>query len=766
MASSNKGAMPHSSLAYMNSLLDDGIAESYLRFSDPPFFAQRRCHLKDSTPHFHVEQQGYDSTNPGDSRNIITTNTQGKRVELQFTTGLLQAESRPPGAYMNGEVIIMAITNTRNQGFNVVRRVKEMNNNIQHRRPVGIIVQKNALKSSSASEPPVFPCNDMETDIKAWHLGFFLPTHIWPWKVKMDNGTVGTIWTVRFEKPDLTQRSWFSNKASSHIPIPPLDQRDYTTKAQVHTCSTCGQDSPQILAAIITCLKDDCPQCWKDSNGKLIERRHRNDLLYSTKFLQERYDRLDPALAPVALEPYYPNILPDFDDVRENTFSKYANDDYASTPTRESVARLNQRCGGLITGFGCPNCGMTNSRVKWEAFHCRKSSCGFYSLTAPPSLTPEYMMQVNEAIAQRQNETRFAYEQLIGFQRKRNLGDFSAFEYRLANGCYLAILKPRKDSGALSTSNEIFTQLLAAANDGSLGLERRGMQTAGGRAYTRHLSANFGELYPWGAAVPTTKYKDAPEVISLGHKTLNEICKPYLDGEIGEGADEVGEPGKNDFNQMYIPAYLGTNMSIGLHDDGEKGLGHFIATYTIGGYGRFTIAVKPKPNYGRDMTARGKSKPSGKWLEDDPLIPGCTRYAERRGLWRRYGKGIISKRQWKAEFQDLMEAESGGDRKLMQFPVRHGDIVLMYGSKTQQTLNHALTNESPIRFALTGRRVVGEMATAKQIKVIDDWIQADKEYVPAGPGSTMKGKARGQGAMKRARSKAVGQDASKKRKMT
>ncbi|KAJ4413367.1 hypothetical protein N0V82_008583 [Gnomoniopsis sp. IMI 355080] len=686
MTPTNEGATAPNNLTYMDSLLYDGSLDSYPRFSNPPFFAQRRCHLKDSTPHFHVEQQGYDSTNPGDSRNIITSNGQGKRVELQFTTGLLQAESRPPGAYINGEIIIMAINSTRNQGQNITRRVREIRNNIKYRRPVGIIIQKNATKPSSPTEPPVFPCNDMETDLEAWHL--------------------------------------------AHIP---------------------------------TCLNDECPKCWRDIDGSFIVRRHRTDTPYHTKFLQERYDRLNPTLSPVPLEPYYPNILPTFDSIRHKTHEECAEDKYTSVPTLESVQRLNQRCGGLITGFGCPQCGMTNSRVKWEAFHCRNASCGFYSLTAPPTLTPEYMLQVNEVIAQQKNESRFDYEGLIGFRNKRALGDFGAFEYKLADGCYLAILKPRKDSKALVTSKKIFSQLLAAANDGSLGLERRGMQRNGGRGYTRHFSANFGELYAWGAAVPTTKYEDSTDVVSLGQEVMNRICKPYLDGEIGEGLDKVEGPGQNDFNQLYIPAYLGTNMSMSLHDDGEKGLGHFIATYTIGGYGRFTIALKPTPNYGREMTARGKPKPKGKWLEEDPLVPGCTRYEERRALWRRYEKGIISKKQWQAEFKDLMKSESGSDQKLMQFPVRHGDIVLMYGHKAQKMLNHALTNESPIRFALTGRRVVGEMATAKHIKAIDDWIQADKEYVPSGAQTETSKK--GKGTLKRSVSEMAAQGVMKRRKV-
>lgn len=150
------------------------------------------------------------------------------------------------------------------------------------------------------------------------------------------------------------------------------------------------------------------------------------------------------------------------------------------------------------------------------------------------------------------------------------------------------------------------------------------------------------------------------------------------------------------------------------------------------------MCIKPQYDYGR------KSK-DGAWMkprEDgtiDPIPTGCTEEEFRRELKARFERGEIDAEQWSAQLQQHMDAymaapntkRTYAKRTLVSFTVKHGDVVVMFGPNTQRFMEHAVECKSPMRFAITLRRVTGNMATDKQWGVLNKRLASDKAFTPS-----------------------------------
>lgn len=135
-------------------------------------------------------------------------------------------------------------------------------------------------------------------------------------------------------------------------------------------------------------------------------------------------------------------------------------------------------------------------------------------------------------------------------------------------------------------------------------------------------------------------------------------------------------------------------------------------------------------------------KPQGGQV--DPVPRGCTEEAFRTDLKALFDRGEITAEQWTSRLQQHMDAHMGASpqnsnkrcrsyakRVLLSFTVGHGDVVIMWGPNTQRYMEHAVDCRSPMRFAVTLRRVTKDMGTPEQWARLDARLESDKAFTPS-----------------------------------
>lgn len=144
-------------------------------------------------------------------------------------------------------------------------------------------------------------------------------------------------------------------------------------------------------------------------------------------------------------------------------------------------------------------------------------------------------------------------------------------------------------------------------------------------------------------------------------------------------------------------------------------------------------------------------KPQGGQV--DPIPTGCTEETFRTELKAKFERGEIDAEEWTSRLQSHMDAHmadprnrrSYGKRTLLSFTVGHGDVVIMWGPNTQRYMEHAVDCRSPMRFAVTLRRVTKDMGTPEQWARLDARLESDKAFTPSWAEVAKKGKVEDEG---------------------
>jgi hypothetical protein len=171
-------------------------------------------------------------------------------------------------------------------------------------------------------------------------MGYFIITNVW-----FEKSAGVSFCKVRFEKRDLSIKSWWAPRDSPE-PLP-AGQRDYSTKAEVKICVSCGEESVQIYAEAWMCLKAACDSSWTVDGAPPPA-----TITYNPAFLDERCEKGDLRDPPFALSPPLPQqgML----DVGKEGVSEEA-------------------MGGIV----CPSCGGCQPRADWPGWYCETPDCGF-----------------------------------------------------------------------------------------------------------------------------------------------------------------------------------------------------------------------------------------------------------------------------------------------------------------------------------------------------------------------------------------------------
>lgn len=148
---------------------------------------------------------------------------------------------------------------------------------------------------------------------------------------------------TRLQKINLQEPSWF---AAHDSPLPPAE-RDYVTKAQSQTCTSCESSCSQIYLAGWMCLNEHCKQYFR-IDGEIC-----TELTYNPVWFNERTEWPAHRVPPFFLKPEPPLAEARGTGLEEET----------------SVAAWK--------GMVCPKCGRCNSRTKWDKWRCFNESCDF-----------------------------------------------------------------------------------------------------------------------------------------------------------------------------------------------------------------------------------------------------------------------------------------------------------------------------------------------------------------------------------------------------
>ncbi|RAL02207.1 uncharacterized protein BO80DRAFT_463876 [Aspergillus ibericus CBS 121593] len=507
-------------------------------------------------------------------------------------------------------------------------------------------------------------------------MAYFRVTHLWYEKIGKKTGA-----KVRFEKLDLSSRSWWATKSP-----PSLEERNFDLQPAQARCVACCQISPQIYNEGWMCLRPSCRRFWTIGTSSSP-----SNLSFHPDFLGAR---LPPDLT---IQPHY-TLVPDL------------------------LSTLAEADGDMLTkriawkGIVCPRCARCISRRFWRGWRCADvglSAGGSHRCTFEKMLgmRPISLRSVIDDLE------ISPIKRALGFDPKfmvpeiddRTLHPYRKLTYRIPGvGNITHLVSNRAINTRPNGPDDLFEQLQGA----DLGLRRYPLQqsvVAG--TLTAHFAVNYGMPY---------KY-----VVSVASKGFNESCDEILRalGRLTWATKQAVTDAGDCFlppNELLVLGYL-EDMKIGYHDDGESSLGPTIATLSLGAKSTMLIRMKHKYYHGYSKA----KKP----LSEDPVLEGCENHHRRQALKSRLTDGSISQSMYDDLHAGLLKTGRGGEASpCIRMELNHGDLVVMHGENLQKYYEHSVVPEKRLRFALTARHIKPEHVDATELEKGQFSLAQDQVY--------------------------------------
>ncbi|KAJ5716441.1 hypothetical protein N7493_008352 [Penicillium malachiteum] len=602
---------------------------SELPEGQPPAWATSRSNLADAIRWFRVVQ-GSTQHNDGVCHGVFLGSHGGVRPYMDHEIVI----TRTGGFYAtssSGESVL-----TQKQPMNK-SPARELINNMKQDKAVGLIVghDNDQLKN----KPP----EDHKFNIMA----FFRITDVW---YEMINGFPGL--KVRFEKVDLSSKSWWAPKGT---PPPPTDaERDWEIKPDHFVCKSCGKQSDVIFKEGEICLNAECKRFWY-----LGKKLAKENVTYHPKFLKKR-TKVASVKCPF---PLVPDLIKTLD--KGQAFGNTYRDNWK--------------------GVVCQVCRKCLSRIYWKGWKCDGEACTWQYLAdlAPVSLESVIGPGMPNSQEPRVDAGEYCTSTVLRSEDLTSTpyckvtysipGIGSVFHYASGPAINARPGGPNDLFGALQTDD--------------LDLRRYTLQSsvvAG--TLTAHFAVNYGMPYKYVVKVASKGFDEASDAVRRSLGRLSWATKNAVTG-VGKSYSAP--------NELLLLGYF-QGMKIGYHDDGEDTLGPTIATLSLGAGSVMKIRMK-------DKYFRG-ARTENSLLDDDPVLPGCLNEEERRKLKCQFDSEQISK----AEYQNKQRELFKKTRKREAAPdivmkLNHGDLVVMDNAALQKYYEHSVIPDNKLRFALTAR---------------------------------------------------------------
>ncbi|TQB70752.1 hypothetical protein MPDQ_008099 [Monascus purpureus] len=453
------------------------------------------------------------------------------------------------------------------------------------------------------------------------------------WHEKVNGKTVAK---VRFEKLDLSEKSWWA--AEDSPPPVPVHQRDFTRRPQIFQCQQCLKPSKRVYNECWICLNPGCPHFW-DRGPIAIP----DDLTFHPDFLSCRLQP-DPEIEPQ--HSLVPNLLATFDE----------------GDTESSFLRIAWK------GIVCPLCLKCIQRKYWRGWKCADNpnrdikDCPFEHIVEIRPISLRAVIDdfglgtIKRAIS---FEERYDKPALID---DRLFQPYRIFVYDLPGfGSITHLVSNININSRPGGPNDLFRQLQTL----DLGLRRYPL---GQSVVAGMLTAQFvGTPYKYIVSVDSRAFSDAPDEIMriLGRLTW------ATERVVGLTGDQVLLP-----NELLAMGYL-DGMKISYHDDGEESLGPTIASLSLGAKADMKFRMKAKYYH-------GYTKSKNNLLADDPVLPNCHNEEHRRSLKADFEAGKIDQEKYNEERRKLPISKSREASAMIKLELNHGDIVVMHGENLQK----------------------------------------------------------------------------------
>ncbi|KAJ5381780.1 uncharacterized protein N7496_004208 [Penicillium cataractarum] len=645
--------------------LSQGVDEVEHRQAGPPAWSNSRQQIGDTIEWFHCMQGG------------------AAHNGLKCTGVLLDADNGER-SLMSDEVIITR-TGGDCTGAGQTLSLK------QNQSPKGIIIR--SIMASLRAKKPVGVIVGVRNEllkVKIPHrycvMDWFLITNVWMEKMGKYAG-----FRFRLEKLDLSTKGWWAEQGpNEELPLAP---RNLNRPPPTRECSVCGKPSIQVyIRPGWMCLEPSCRKFWKIGN------KEPKEFEYHPDFLNYRHPR----------GPDIPNSGPLVNVVDRNL-----------EPPEGVADREEWR------GIVCPECRKCIQRVTWDAWDCTddalrepEETCCYRVVRRIREIPLQSILKGVRPYTRRQLQA--SIQPVID---KRSLEPYELRTYEIPNGGSIThfVSNPTINERA-DGPNHLFSELQRL----DLGLKRYPLGSAqgenekeggGAESHPRHLpvsskrksskrksckkstcrvkgtltchfAVNYGVPYKYVVSVESRAFSDAPVPILTALGRLSWATEKAVTGAGGQ----YQAP-----NELLALGYF-EQMSIGFHDDGEKGLGPTIATLSLGTRSRMHIRMKDKYYFGISKSHVATS--------DDPVLPGCINEKERRSLKKSFDKGQITAEDFAAQRVAMLRRPgSRHSPKLLSLELKHGDLVVMHGAALQKYYEHAVEPDNGLRFALTARYI-------------------------------------------------------------
>ncbi|KAK1470413.1 hypothetical protein CCUS01_17443 [Colletotrichum cuscutae] len=624
-------------------------------FGEPPVWAATRQALCDALPYYKAHQS--------------SAHTNNKTMVGFLLGGFPTIRDR-----MDAEVIITALGGGRERDVdgNMIRVKESFERNLSSAQasmmkamPVGVILDKN------------YPGLSIATEHKYSVMAFFTITDIW--SEKEANGQF--CHKIRLEKIDRSAPSWWQAKAEVQHTVNPQEFSDVR-----QSCSKCLKMSKQYFIQGWTCLNAHCEESFIFSSETdimgLVAASHCSATLawcidchqHCKTVFSAGWTCLNrkcknffmfPAGVDVARLEYSESFLQE-----RTTFQ------LPKQPLQPNLPSMKGHLGTENTmrqGIVCPQCHGCSRRIEWTHWACENPVCNFVLMAKPAAFPLQDVLQ-EETHVKRTHGSRL-YDTGI-LQHHAQINGLLIEQYLLPDlkdasriiGSVSIVRTNQTANGQPGGPDEMWK--ISNESVDTFDLSRNSVVHPGlpTEKLTRNFLQNWGAPYKFVVAVDSKPFSAAPEAFIGALKRMEwagevsiEMTNEVL-GVVGCHAQHTGltrdpsiTPEFTNFNELLSIGYMEKDK-IGFHDDGEDTLGPTVATLSLGSPAIMFFAKKTKSV---------KNAKRGKKTKED----------------EEYRKVVL------------------------KFPLYHGDIVVMHGSRIHEEYLHRVDPKGKRRFALTCRNI-------------------------------------------------------------
>ncbi|TDZ60602.1 hypothetical protein CTRI78_v004833 [Colletotrichum trifolii] len=316
----------------------------------------------------------------------------------------------------------------------------------------------------------------------------------------------------------------------------------------------------------------------------------------------------------------------------------------------------------MRVGIVCPECGGCSKRKFWDRWVCENPACNFIWQATPKPFPLSHIHKEEKtacASSKFRTSTVLAGIELATY----TVNGYSVDHYLLPDPCddspsilgSVAVFHSTKAENAMKGGADDMWEALQYETISDFCLQRNPVKHAGlpTEVLTRHFLQNWGAPYKFAVPASSKPFKEAPQSILAGlnkAKWAGKIAVQQMQA-ITKGGLTTSAQCKSvsekftDFNELLSLGYM-ENDKISYHDDGEDTLGPTVATLSLGSPAQMAFCIKPK------------------------------------------------------------YTDSSKKTDILKFSFRHGDIVIMHGTRIHQMYEHRVEPKGKRRFALTCRNII------------------------------------------------------------